>query len=732
MIDEFYEFYLQTNRLIVENLKTHNLSENQCSNISQLILNRVIFLCFCEKYNIIKKNSIKNIENWKEMNDLFEYANENIINFTFLFQKNLKFLDIDDEQIFENFSKFNSYDININSLGILFERNISDFELKRKDGVYYTPDIITEYMCRNTIISYLSLSGKASTTDELINEYNNINILKEKLNKINILDPSCGSGAFLIKSFDVLYEIHKKINSNVDITAIAKSIYGVDLNSQSIEITKIILFLKLKSLMKDFNTNILEKNIKCGNSLIDDKNISKKAFKWKKKFDIILTNPPYVNIYKISSNKKERTYYQENYKSAYKKFDLYVLFLEKGLDILKNNGKLSYIIPDSFTNHPYGFKIREILLNDSKIEKIIDLTKFKLFKGVSNKLIIIFLEKNKYNKNNTIKVETPNSILLNDFDINTIKQNVFRQLNEYSIRLQLTDENLSLITKINEKSIKLGEVCYVTSGTRSIPQSRFHLNEKLNENSKRLIIGKNVYRYHINYTDLWLDYNLDELHNPMFPELFENEKLIFRDISSHSKIMASYDDKHYYTSHTTSCCLLKYQLPDRFSDSEVEYSKKFDLKYILGLVCSKLSEFYFKVLLSSSMHVYINDIRQLPIVLCDEKTQKDLINLVNEILQLNENVYDIINLFYEELKITRISRKLKKYYELDLDTFLKEIKNYNISDTEYLKNIFLKSKNAVNLIFAQIDELDNKLNKAIYELYDLNNNEIELIENFTD
>ena len=152
MIDEFYEFYLQTNRLIVENLKAHNLSENLCSNISQLILNRVIFLCFCEKYNIIKKNSIKNIENWKEMNDLFEYANENIINFTFLFQKNLECLDIDDEQIFENFSKFSSYDININSLGILFERNISDFELKRKDGVYYTPDIITEYMCRKPSI----------------------------------------------------------------------------------------------------------------------------------------------------------------------------------------------------------------------------------------------------------------------------------------------------------------------------------------------------------------------------------------------------------------------------------------------------------------------------------------------------------------------------------------------------------------------------------------------------
>ena len=731
MFDEFYEFYLQTKNLIVENLEKQNLNENERDNISQLILNRVIFICFCEKYNIIEKNSIKNIKNWNELNNLFKYTNENITPFSFLFKKNLKDLNIDNEKIFGNFSKINSFDLDINCLGILFERNIKNYEFKRNDGVFYTPDIITEYICKNTIISYLSSSGKSNNINDLIDEYENIDMLKDKLNNIKILDPSCGSGAFLIKSIDVLYEIHEKINNN-NIENIADTIYGVDLNRQSVEITKLALFLKLKSLRIDFNIKILEKNIKCGNSLIEDHDISKKAFIWKTKFDVILTNPPYVNIYKIASNKKQRTYYQKNYKSAYKKFDLYVLFLEKGLDLLKNNGKLTYIIPDSFLNHPYGLKIREILLNHSKINKIIDLTKFKIFKGVSNKLIIIFLEKNDNNEDNIITIETPKSLSLKEFKKNTIKQKIFKQLNDYSIRLQLNNENLSVINKINDKSIKLGEICYVTSGTRSIPQSKFHLNEKLNENSKRLITGKNIHQFHINYTNLWLDYNLDELYNPMFPELFENEKIVFRDISSQNKILAAYDDKHYYTSHTASCCLLKYNFPNKFDEKEVEFSKNFDLKYILGFVLSDLVEFYFKVLISSSMHVYINDIRQIPIMPINKKSQEKFTEIVNEIIKLNENLYININSFHQELYPNRISRKLLKYYELDFDMFLDEINKFNIPYSEGLKIKFKSSKHTVNDLLDKINNLKKQLNKSIYELYDLNHDEIEIIEKLLD
>ena len=74
-------------------------------------------------------------------------------------------------------------------------------------------------------------------------------------------------------------------------------------------------------------------------------------------------------------------------------------------------------------------------------------------------------------------------------------------------------------------------------------QSEFHLNHKLDENSKRLLVGKNIKKHHINYTGLWINYLPDKLYNPMFPELFENEKIIFKDVTSN--LIFAYDINHY-------------------------------------------------------------------------------------------------------------------------------------------------------------------------------------------
>jgi len=105
------------------------------------------------------------------------------------------------------------------------------------------------------------------------------------------------------------------------------------------------------------------------------------------------------------------------------------------------------------------------------------------------------------------------------------------EIPDYKFRFNLNEVVISIIEKIENNSIDLGDICYINWGTRSVPQSKFHLNERINNNCKPLLVGKNIDRYIIDYNGLWLLYEKDKLYNPMFPELFENEKIIIRDVS---------------------------------------------------------------------------------------------------------------------------------------------------------------------------------------------------------
>ena len=167
---------------------------------------------------------------------------------------------------------------------------------------YYTPPTLTDYICRNTIISYLSKSN-VNDVPELVLEYeNNIEDLEEKLKNIKIVDPACGSGAFLINAAQILLEITEAIKltkdeeveksqlrTTLDIwqkeaqtsKIIKNNIFGVDINRESVQITKLSLFLIMAKPGEKL-TN-LSQNIINGNSLIHDKNVSQMGFVWEEK-----------------------------------------------------------------------------------------------------------------------------------------------------------------------------------------------------------------------------------------------------------------------------------------------------------------------------------------------------------------------------------------------------------------------------------------------------------------
>ena len=447
-----------------------------------------------------------------------------------------------------------STELDVNILGHIFENSIGDIEelkedskgRRKKEGIFYTPDYITDYICRNTIIPYLSKNGKTETVYDLIQEYSSgeeIEILESKVMDIKIVDPACGSGAFLNKASDILLEINKsiydfkkvkytttietkggkgkdkvkrtathvKLDSYFDEVSTRReilihNIYGVDLNEESVDITKLALFLKVcqeKRKLPD-----LENNIKCGNSLIDDPEYSDKSFKWETEFpdifrsggfDIVIGNPPYVRMEKF---KEIKPYLNANYASFAPRSDLYVYFFEKGINILNNSGKLGFISSNKFIKAGYGENLRDFILENTNFEKYVDHTYDEIFEDATTYPSIFILNKEKIFKQNTILVD-------NSFQIEQSRLN----RNSWSFE---KPEILDLRDKINQLGVKLKNISNINIyyGIKTGLNEAFIINEKIKDsllsNSdnaqfiKPIVRGKDIKRWKINFEHLYV------------------------------------------------------------------------------------------------------------------------------------------------------------------------------------------------------------------------------------
>jgi len=269
-------------------------------------------------------------------------------------------------------------------------------ETRKEAGIYYTPPYVVDYIVKNTLGELL----KGKTPEDVA--------------KIKVLDPACGSGSFLIKAFDYLNDYYEKENEKVrkrkeklikeymkssgnqlklDIKALEhkeykdvekeilkNNIHGVDLDRQAAEIASVNLMLKaLKP--KEKLPLILDENIKVGNSLISgtedelkqyfgDDWKEKRPFNWEGEFqdvfeqggfDVVIGNPPYVRIHKIPNEDKK--YFKDWYTSAIGQFDLYVLFLEQGIKLLRDGGILGLITQNTFLSLNTYEDLRKFILD---------------------------------------------------------------------------------------------------------------------------------------------------------------------------------------------------------------------------------------------------------------------------------------------------------------------------------------------------------------------------------
>ncbi len=299
-------------------------------------------------------------------------------------------------------------------------------EVKKAGGVYYTPTYIVDYIVRQTVGELVA--GKSP----------------KQVEKIKVLDPACGSGSFLIGAYQYLLDWHLqfylandpekwakgnkpaivqtakgwKLTIDARKRILLNNIYGVDIDSQAVETTKLSLLLKvlegetgqsLQTVFHHFQERALPDlgdNIKCGNSLIgpdfyqqselplltDEERYRINVFDWETEFadifkaggfDAVIGNPPYIRIQTMQdSQPQEVEFFSHAYKAASQgNYDIYVVFVERGFELLNKNGKLGFIVPNKFFRTNYGEDLRGMLSDSKAVSKILDFSHSQVFEA---------------------------------------------------------------------------------------------------------------------------------------------------------------------------------------------------------------------------------------------------------------------------------------------------------------------------------------------------------------
>lgn len=371
-------------------------------------------------------------------------------------------------------------------------------------------------------------------------------------------------------------------------------------------------------------------------------------------FDIVIGNPPYVNVEKIDLTIKSNI---DRFRTAYKKYDLYVLFYEKALQLLKKGGVLSFITSNKFLSQEYGLILRQELLKNT-IETIVNFN-YDIFDNATVRTCILILSKQEPKYKHSIKLIDINSKKDTEKFINrkydTISQNVFKTTEYNNFRINLTEEKMSILDKIDEKSIKLEEICSVNYGLRpsseilGLKKESFISKDK-KDGYKTYFEGKDMgYWKVLNYS--FLDYQPKVMYNPMFKELFDNPKLVgLRTLSDIGKLRFIYDNKGYYCNDSVVILTLWYLFKNvnnntikrNISNKKIELSKEFEYKYLQGILNSKLIKFYVNELFYDGTHFYPNQMKALPIKKANKNIQQLFVILVNMIHHLQPNISENI------------------------------------------------------------------------------------------
>lgn len=344
-------------------------------------------------------------------------------------------------------------ELDVNILGHIFEQSISDIEetkakilgedfdekkgKRKKDGVYYTPPFITRYIVDQAIGAVLDdwrselgfdklpelteedygtvreTKGRHKGNAAVERHRTYLTAFRKRLTTLRVLDPACGSGAFLVAAFDRLLTEIETTNELIAAISLGQTttfdlqreilrnnLYGVDINPESVEITKLSLWLKTAD--RSSELTVLDDRIRVGNSIVDDPEAEgKNPFDWKEAFpeifgpegpggfDVVVGNPPYVRQELLGDLKP---WLEKNYEVYAGTADLFVYFFERGVELLRQGGVFSIVVANKWMRANYGKPLREWMAK-TRIEEIVDFGDLPVFQGITTYPCIVTLRK---------------------------------------------------------------------------------------------------------------------------------------------------------------------------------------------------------------------------------------------------------------------------------------------------------------------------------------------------
>ncbi len=787
------------------------LNEDELNFVVQQTIDRIIFLRIAEDRNVEPQGNLQDVVKsgnyYRHLLRLFHTADQKYNSGLFDFRKD-KISDnisIDDKTIkkvindlYYPISPYEFSVLSVEILGSAYEQFLGKQitlaktgkasiqekpEVRKAGGVYYTPQYIVDYIVKNTVGKLVA--GKTP----------------KEVSKIKIVDPACGSGSFLIGAYDYLLQWHKDYYSrhgkpskgsrenplrpDGDLTTAEKkrilinNIYGVDIDANAVEVTKLSLLLKcmegeteasIATQMKLFHDRVLptlDNNIKNGNSLIDldyyDNELDfgeerkVKPFSWQKAFpevfkqggfDCVIGNPPYVKEY-TSRETFEQIRKSHLAKYYQGKMDLWYFFVCYGIDILKPNGLLGFIVPNNWVTNAGASILRNKVLADSTIKNIVDFGAYMVFDRASIQTMVLILENRKqksysfdYRK---LEAQKPNIQLAQTLLVNEHEQGL-KYIEPTVKPNELTDKFLvfgdneteSLLNKIQVKqNFVLDEKKEIAQGIvpnpdvvnarniEKLPKKRIE-SENIKVGNGVFIVDKGSFKgssatekkyikpvyepyligkYFVGEYDKEIIYITKKNYKNDCPILV-NHLSKFKEIMDERREnlqgkLSFYHlhwarDEYFFEKGAKILSVRKCSTPTfAYTENDayvmmsfnVIRSNRIDLKYLSAFLNSKVIEFWLRhkgKMQGSNFQVDKEPILDIPIFDTKNKTKKEqIVKLVEQLLQLNK----------------------------DLQTVKLE------TQKEQLRN--------------RIDHTESKINQVICDLYELTEDERNLIEQAT-
>lgn len=453
-------------------------------------------------------------------------------------------------------------------------------------------------------------------------------------------------------------------------------------------------------------------------------------------FDVIVGNPPYG----ASFNNLDKTFIKEKYISYQYKFESYLYFYEKGINILNDSGYLSYITPELFLRLEKSENIRKLLLENSNVIEV----KFcgeNVFADVKVNSVVLTLNKQKPN-DEYLKI-----VYEDEKHLSFLKER-WRKSENYILEYEISDDTNLIIDKIISNSCFLGNLgdciqgltaydSYRGQSQEIIKNRAYHFKEKIDDSCGKWLDGKHLNRYYLSEGDEWLKYG-DWLAAPREPIFFENPRILFREIPGQNKrVQAVYTDEKSYYGHSITPFILN--------------DNSYNIFFILSIVNSKLISWYASQKCSNFSKKTFpklnpKDIKEFPIKNIPFENQQPFIEKADQMLSLNKELQEAVSKFQRSLQRKFFStmglnpldtkdmgKKLQDWYLLTYAEFIKELAKKKVKlslseEAEWEEYFNQESKKALDLK-AQIDATDKAIDAMVYALYGLSEEEISIVEN---